>query len=164
MENMYSGKCTFVAALGRPDTPAALLAQLAEDEIVVFTGLSEREGILAMLSGHAGPTTQAVDLTSALAGAAITGPSAALVLSSVSGLDTSPDNLPDMGCAQGEAAGVHGIFVRADRGGVPGYRLYFGREYGEHVWEALLDAGREYGAAPVGTAALARLRWTGWRS
>ena len=60
-----------------------------------------------------------------------------------------------MGCAQGEAVGVHGIFVRADRGGVPGYRLYFGREYGEYVWEALLDAGREYGAAPVGIEALA---------
>ena len=165
MENMHSGKCTFVAASGRPDTPAALLAQLAEDEIVAFTGPPEREGVLATcLAGHAGPTAQAVDLTSALAGAAITGPSAALVLSSVSGLDTSPGNLPDMGCAQGEAAGVHGIFVRADRGGVPGYRLYFGREYGEHVWEALLDAGREYGAAPVGTEALAGLQWTGWRS
>ena len=45
--------------------------------------------------------------------------------------------------------------MRADRGGVPGYRLYFGREYGEHVWEALLDAGREYGAVPVGI----RRRW-----
>ena len=73
-----------------------------------------------MLSGHDGPTAQAVDLTSALAGAAITGPSADLVLSSVSGLDTSPDNLPDMSCAQGEAVGVHGILVRADREGYPG--------------------------------------------
>ena len=164
MENMYSGKCAFVAASGKPDGPPVLLARLASDEMVAFTGPPEREGVRDSLASHAGPTTQAVDLTSALAGAAITGPSAALVLSSVSGLDTSPSNLPDMGCAQGEAAGVHGIFVRADRGVVPGYRLYFGREYGEYVWEALLDAGREYGAAPVGTEALARLRWTGWRS
>ena len=163
-EELGTGECVFVAAPERPDAPAVLLARLASDEMVAFTGPSEREAVHASLSGHDGPTAQAVDLTSALAGAAITGPSAALVLSSVSGLDTSPDNLPDMGCAQGEAAGVHGIFLRADRGGMPGYRLYFGREYGEYVWEALLDAGREYGAAPVGTEALARLRWTGWRS
>ena len=161
---LRAGECVFVAASEKPDAPPVLLARLASDEMVAFTGPSERGTVHASLSGHAGPTAQAVDLTSALAGAAITGPSAALVLSSVSGLDTSPDNLPGMGCAQGEAAGVHGIFVRADRGGIPGYRLYFGREYGEYVWEALLDAGREYGAAPVGTEALARLRWTGWRS
>ena len=163
-EDLRAGECVFVAASESTDASAVLLARLAGDEIVAFTGPSEREGILGSLAGHAGPTAQAVDLTSALAGAAITGPSAALVLSSVSGLDTSPDNLPDMGCAQGEAAGVHGIFLRADRGGTPAYRLYFGREYGEYVWEALLDAGREYGAAPVGTEALAGLQWTGWRS
>ena len=163
-EGLRAGECAFVANSGKPHAPPVLLARLASDEMVAFTGPPEREGVRDSLASHAGPTAQAVDLTSALAGAAITGPSAALVLSSVSGLDTSPDNLPDMGCAQGEAAGVHGIFVRADRGGVPGYRLYFGREYGEYVWEALLDAGREYGAAPVGTEALARLRWTGWRS
>ena len=154
-EGLRTGKCAFVTPSGSSDAPAILLARLAIDEMFAITGPSEREAVQASLASYAGPTAQAVDLTSALAGAAITGPSAALVLSSVSGLDTSPDNLSDMGCAQGEAAGVHGIFVRADRGGVPGYRLYFGREYGEHVWEALLDAGREYGAAPVGTEALA---------
>ena len=163
-EGLRAGECAFVANSGKPHAPPVLLARLASDEMVAFTGPPEREGILDSLAGHAGPTAQAVDLTSALAGVAINGPSADLVLSSVSGLDTSPDNLPDMGCAQGEAAGVHGIFVRADRGGVPGYRLYFGREYGEHVWEALLDAGREYGAVPVGTEALAGLQCTGWRS
>ena len=94
MENMHSGKCAFVAASGKPDAPPVLLARLASDEMVAFTGPSEREGVHASLASHAGPTAQAVDLTSALAGAAITGPSADLVLSSVSGLDTSPDNLP----------------------------------------------------------------------
>ena len=158
------GECAFVAPSGGPEASAVVLARLTIDEMFAMTGPSERGMVQASLAGHTGPTAQAVDLTSALAGAAITGPSAALVLSAVSGLDTSPDSLRDMGCAQGEIAGVHGIFVRADRGGVPGYRLYFGREYGEHVWEALMDAGRDYGAAPVGIDALERIRWTGWRS
>ena len=163
-QSLRAGECAFVAAPEGTDASAVLLARLAGDEIVALTGPSEREDILGSLAGHAGPTAQAVDLTSALAGAAITGPSTALVLSSVSGLDTSPDSLRDMGCAQGEIAGVHGIFVRADRGGVPGFRIYFGREYGEYVWESLLDSGRDCGAAPVGIEALAGLQWTGWRN
>ena len=163
-ESLRVGECAFVTSSERPGEPAVLLARLADDEMFAINSPSERRTVHANLAGHAGPTAQAVDLTSALAGAAITGPSAALVLSSVSGVDTSPDTLPDMGCVQGEAAGVYALVVRADREGTPGYRLYFGREYGEYVWEALLDSGRDCGAAPVGIEALARLSWTGWRS
>ena len=156
-ESLRTGECVFVTSLERPDGLAVLLARLAADEMLVISGPSERGAVHTVLAGHAGPTAQAVDITSALAGAAITGPSAASVLSTVSGLDASADSLLDMGCAQGEIAGVHGVFVRADRGGVPGFRVYFGREYGEYVWETLLDSGRDCGAAPVGIEALAAI-------
>ena len=162
-EGLGIGGCALVTPSGSPDASAVLLSRLADDEMFAVTSPSERRTVYASLAGHAGPTAQAVDVTSALAGAAITGPSAAMVLSAVSGLDTSRGNLPDMGCSQSEIAGVHGVFVRADRGEVPGYRVYFGREYGEYVWEALMDSGRDYGAAPVGIEALARLSWAGWR-
>ena len=163
-ESLRVGECRVVTSSGRQGEPAVLLAQLAADDMLVITGPLERGAVHTVLAGHAVPTAQAVDVTSALAGAAITGPSAASVLSTVSGLDASADSLRDMGCAQSEIAGVHGVFVRADRGGVSGFRIYFGREYGEYVWEAILDSGRDCGAAPVGIEALARLSSAGWRS
>ena len=156
-EGLGTGECALMTPSGSLDAPAVLLARLADDEMLAITGPSERGVVHTGLAGHAGPTAQAVDITSALAGAAITGPAAASVLSTVSGLDASAHSLGDMGCAQGEIAGVHGVFVRADRGGISGFRVYFGREYGEYVWEALLDSGRDCGASPVGIEALAAI-------
>ena len=152
------GRCTFLQESGHTDSPTVLVARLAGDEMIAFTEPAERGAVHESLAGRAGPTAQAVDMTSSLSGVAITGPAANLVLSAVSDLDASPGSFPNMGCAQGEVAEIHGIFVRADVGDIPSFRLYFGREYGAYLWEALLDAGREYDAAPVGSRAMAALR------
>ncbi len=154
------GRCALLPGSDSPSRAPVLLARLTRDEMMGFAEPAERGNVLDLLAGRAGPRSHALDLTSALAGVVVTGPAAASALSAVSGLDTSPAGLPNMSCAQGEAAGVHAIFVRADLGELPGIRLYFGREYGEHLWEALLDACRDHGAAPVGLEALARVRTT----
>lgn len=140
-----------------PDGPSVTLARLAADEMMAITEPAERQGVLTKLADHADASTQAVDVTSALAGVAITGPSAYLLLSAVSELNTSPGAFPNLSCAQSAVAEVHGTFVRADIGEVLSYRLYFGREFGQYMWEALLDAGLDYDAAPVGLEALAML-------
>ena len=151
------GRCTFLQESGHTDSPTVLVARLAVDEMIAFTEPAERDAVHESLAGHGGPTAQVVDMTSSFSGVAIVGPAANLVLSAVSDLDASPRSFPNMGCAQGEVAEIHGIFVRVDVGDVPSFRLYFGREYGAYLWEALLDAGREYDAAPVGIEALGEL-------
>ena len=37
-------------------------------------------------------------------------------------------------------------------------KLSFGREFGEYMWNVLVESGEEYGVAPFGIEALARLR------
>lgn len=140
------------------DGPSVILARLAADEMMAITEPAERQSVLTKLADHADAPTQSIDVTSALAGVAITGPSAYLLLSAVSELNTSPRAFPNLSCAQSTVAEVHGTFLRADINEIPSYRLYFGREFGQYIWEALLDAGLEYDAVPVGLEALARLR------
>ena len=45
-----------------------------------------------------------------------------------------------------------------DNGTTPSYQLYFGREFGESLWEALLEAAEICGGGPVGFEAIDQLR------
>jgi len=53
--------------------------------------------------------------------------------------------------------GVRSLFIRSERG----LQLHFQREFGEYLWESLLDAGREFGMRAVGVEALAAARGGG---
>ena len=59
--------------------------------------------------------------------------------------------------AQSQFAEIHGTLVRLDAAGLPAYTLFFGREYGDYMWESVLEAGERYGLVPFGTEALGRL-------
>jgi sarcosine oxidase subunit alpha len=50
--------------------------------------------------------------------------------------------------------GVRSLFIRSERG----LQLHFQREFGEYLWESLLDAGKEFGIRAVGMEALAAAR------
>jgi sarcosine oxidase, subunit alpha len=52
------------------------------------------------------------------------------------------------------AGGVRSLFIRSDRG----LQLHFQREFGEYLWESLMDAGREFGIRAVGVEAIAAAR------
>ena len=63
-----------------------------------------------------------------------------------------------MSCAQTKAAGIHGVILRLDVAGVSSYELYFGREFGEYMWEALLETAADLGGGPVGLEAMSLLQ------
>jgi glycine cleavage system aminomethyltransferase T len=42
-------------------------------------------------------------------------------------------------------------------GDLPAYRLIGGRNLGGYVWETLMEAGREFGAEPIGANTLKTL-------
>jgi glycine cleavage system aminomethyltransferase T len=50
--------------------------------------------------------------------------------------------------------GVRSLFIRSERG----LQLHFQREFGEYLWESLLDAGKEFGIRAVGVEALTAAR------
>ena len=123
----------------------ALIARVARDEVWALTPA----GSAALLHSRLAGDTHAVNVTSGLAGVAIVGSDAFSVLAALTELDVSSVGFPDMTCAQASVAEVHATMVRRDAD-LLRLDLYFGREYGEHMWTALLDAG----AAPIGFEAL----------
>jgi sarcosine oxidase subunit alpha len=63
-----------------------------------------------------------------------------------------------MRSARGDVAGVPTIFLRIGFVGETGWELHFPSEYGEHMWDALMEAGHEFGIAPFGVEAQRVLR------
>jgi sarcosine oxidase subunit alpha len=145
------------APKGKAPAPV-VLARLAQDEVMALTGPGQAQSLAEALAEEPGRCAKGVDLTSALAGARITGPSAGLLLESITELDLSPAGFPDLRCARSKVAEVHGTLLRMDIRGLPSFDLYFGREFGEYLWDVLMEAGAEYGVAPVGIEAMARLQ------
>jgi glycine cleavage system aminomethyltransferase T len=68
-------------------------------------------------------------------------------------LNLAERGLPDGSCAQTHLAKCHAIVARRDVSGLLAYRIFVMRDVGEFVWDALMEAGRGRGLAPIGTEA-----------
>lgn len=137
------------------DSGEVVIARLAADDALLLT--AGRSSTLAGLVEEGETCSHTVDLTSVLAGLAIVGPRAHSVFAGLTEIDTSDMAFPNLSCAQGMVAEVRATLLRVDRGSVPGYELYFGRDYGEYMWDSVLEAGEPAGLTPVGTEALAKI-------
>jgi len=94
-----------------------------------------------------------IDVTSAMCGVRLAGPSARTILAALTSLDVSPEAWPDLACAQTGLAHVHAILLRHDVAGLLSFEAYASRNYGAYLWEAFLDAGCGRGLAPCGLEA-----------
>ena len=101
------------------------------------------------------------DVTSNFTALQIAGPRSRALLRKLTALDLRPAQFPDLSCAQGSLAGIHTLVIRADIQAHLAYQAYCGREFGEYLWDALLDAGQEFGARPFGLAAQRQLHAQG---
>ena len=128
------------------------VARLATDDCLITTKPTDVDDVIdsLRLDGCVYP----VNVTSVLAAVRIIGPNAPAVLASVTDLDLAPPYFPNLSCAQTMVAEIHGTIIRKDRGGILSYDLFFGRDYGDHMWESLMDAGERHGLTPVGLEAL----------
>ena len=134
-----------------------VVARLAHDEVLLLTAPNQAPLVIGLLESESDRCAHSVDVTSVLAGIKITGPSASRLLAGVTEMDLRSESFPDMSCAQGSVSQVHGTILRVDHGGLLSYDLYFGREYGEYMWDSLMEAGSPHGVTPFGTEALAGL-------
>lgn len=82
----------------------------------------------------------------------ITGRRAPLVLEKVCSLDWSDPMTPDGAVASASVAKVICDIARCDRRGTPSYLIFCDRSFGQYVFDALLDAGREFGLTVVDAA------------
>ena len=101
------------------------------------------------------------NVTSNFTAIQIAGPLSRDLLRKLTALDLRPAQFADLSCAQGSLAHIHALVLRTDIQAHLAYQVYCGREFGAYVWDALLDAGQEFGARPFGLAAQRQLHAQG---
>ena len=98
------------------------------------------------------------NVTSDYAAVNVAGPYARQTLSKLTAIDLSSSASPYMSSALGEVAGVPAMLLRIGFVGEAGWEVHAPAEYGEHLWDAIMDAGSEFGIAPFGLEAQRVLR------
>ena len=133
------------------------LARLTTDECLVLCETADLRNWIAALGEGGDDCVHLLDHTSGLAGVRLTGPGSGQLLSKLSELNTSPESFPNLACAQSMFAEIHGTLIRTDLGPIPSFDLFFPREFGECMWDAIFEAGVEFGVGAVGLEAADRL-------
>ncbi len=98
------------------------------------------------------------NVTEQYAQVAVVGPNARKVLEKLGGMDVSKDTLPFMQWADGELGGFKVRAYRISFSGELSYEIAVRASEGRAFWDALLEAGAEFGVMPYGTEALHIMR------
>ncbi len=98
------------------------------------------------------------DQTASYAAVNLAGPSARELLSKLTDIDVSNEAFPYMHMRQGEGAGIPARLMRIGFVGETGYEIHIPSEYGAHLWETLMETGKEFGITPFGVEAQRVLR------
>ncbi len=134
-----------------------LEARLADDEALFITAPRQARAVADVLKEVDADCAHSVNVTSALAAVTLAGPQSHRLLAAVTETDVAPESFSDMSCAQGKVAEIHGTLLRRDIVELLSYELYFAREYGEYMWDALMEAGERYSLKLFGMETLAEL-------
>ena len=88
---------------------------------------------------------------------AVQGPKAASALQKLT--DMNLIDMPYYTFAKGKFAGIDNVLVSATGyTGAGGFEVYFENQYADQIWDAIFEAGKEFGIAPVGLGARDTLR------
>jgi len=99
------------------------------------------------------------NVTAAYAGVNIAGPRSREVLQTLcTDTDLSPAAFPYLGVRLATVAGVPCRLLRVGFVGELGYEIHMPAHYGEHVWDAIMAAGKPFGIRPFGVEAQRVLR------
>ena len=99
-----------------------------------------------------------VNATEQYAQVAVVGPKARKVLQKLGGMDVSREALSFMAWADGEIGGFSARVYRISFSGELSYEIAVKASEGRAFWDALLEAGEEFGVMPYGTEALHIMR------
>ena len=137
------------------------VTRLAEDRYFVTTTTGNVQAIEEWFKWWAAGTgmcAHVTNLTSSFAAINVAGPRARETLSKLTDIDLSPAAFRYMRSSRGPVAGVTATLLRIGFVGETGWELHFPAEHGEFLWDALMEAGNEYGIAPFGLEAQRILR------
>ncbi len=88
----------------------------------------------------------------------LAGPKARDVLQALTACDLSTKAFPYMACREAEVAEVPALLMRIGFVGETGWEIHFPAEYGEHLWNKLVEAGKSFDIRPFGVEAQRLLR------
>jgi glycine cleavage system aminomethyltransferase T len=125
-------------AVACPITPARLIWIVKPEQLD-----RTREALEQTRAGHS--KSYLIDVSSVYASFNLVGPGTADVMAKLT------SSWPEIGLPIfSGVAGVRCLLIRSNGG----LRMHFNREFGEHLWKTLLDAGREFNMRAVGVEAL----------
>lgn len=137
------------------------VTRLAEDHYFITTttgNIAFVEEWFEWWMAGAGMCAHVANVTGTYGAVNVAGPRARDTLSKLTDIDFSPAGFRYMSSLRGMIAGVPSIILRIGFVGEAGWEVHFPAEYGEHVWDALMEAGREFGIAAFGLEAQRILR------
>lgn len=140
------------------------VARLAEDHFFVTTTTAEAAHVTRHLEGLLQTAwtelrVGVVAVTDQWAALAIAGPRSRAVLAElVDEVDFDREAFPFAALREGRVEDVPVRVLRVSFSGENAYELYAPADYGEALWERVLEAGRKFDIVPYGTEAMGTLR------
>ncbi len=122
------------------------------------SGIGQMEAWLRWWCEGTGWCVHVTNVTSVYGAVNLAGPRSRDVLRKLTTLDLSPEALPYLAATEGVVGGIPALILRIGFVGELGYEIHFPSDYGEAMWEALLEAGAEFGIRPFGVEAQRVLR------
>ena len=129
------------------------ISRLAADRFFITTTTGNIEFVQQWLEWWLVATDWRVhiaNVTGGLAAVNVAGPLARDTLAKLTARNLGRRAFRYMRCRRAEVAGVPSIMLRIGFVGETGWELHFPAEYGEYLWDAILDAGKEFDIRPFG--------------
>ncbi len=99
-----------------------------------------------------------VSVTEQYAAIAVAGPNARRVMERIVDIDITDEAFPFMACAPCKAEGVPARLFRISFSGELAFEVNVPSDYGQRVWDALMEAGKDFDIVPYGLEALGNMR------
>jgi sarcosine oxidase subunit alpha len=134
-------------------TDDGTIGRLSEDEFYVTTTSTGADAVYQWFEWWNAVWHMDVactNLTGSVAAVNVAGPKARSLMEKVCDIDVSNEAFTYLDAKHAHVAGVPALILRIGFVGELGYEIHFPSPYGEHVWDALFEAGREWNAAPFG--------------
>jgi len=156
------GRCVYTQWLNETGTIEADLTvtRLAEDQFLILTGDGTITAVQTWLRRHIPADAHAfvTNITSAYSVLNIQGPNSRDFLSRVTHADMSNEAFPFLTMQEIDIGYALVKAIRITYVGELGWELYIPTEFSLHVFDTLVEAGRDFGLTHMGLAALDTLR------
>jgi len=130
----------------------------AKPHYMVVVNASNREKDFAWMRAHLGGfRVELRDISDELYMLAFQGPKAEQVLQKIERFDLS--KIKYHHAREFKIHGERGLIARTGYTGEDGFELFIPIKYGKHVWDAILEAGKDNGVKPIGLGARDSLRF-----